>query len=144
MVVLDNWSKWGTYILIEKDGYTIEEEEKVKINREGFGGFSEDNRLIGLYVKTGKLFFLYNQNHYEINSNSFDTSNKYIDKENRRFIAKINNNIVCDITYKPYVDPNYPIYGGEEDEFDFLLQFDNFVNNNSLEAFIQAMSQKNS
>jgi hypothetical protein len=71
-------------------------------------------------------------------------SNEYIDSQRRRFQVIIKNKTVCDITYKPYVDPNWPASGGDEDEFDFLLHLSNWMNEKEAkQRFIEAMTELN-
>ena len=57
MIIMNNYSKTGTYIILESSGYSVVE-NKVKLVRQGVGGFSEDGQVVGIYVKDNKLFFL--------------------------------------------------------------------------------------
>lgn len=63
MIVMNNYSKTGTYIIVEPSGYSIVEKNKVQLVRQGVGGFSEDGQVVGIYVKDNKLFFSTMENH---------------------------------------------------------------------------------
>lgn len=60
---MNNYSKIGMYILLDDSGYSIVEKSKVQLVRQGIGGFSEDGRIVGIYVKDNKLFFSTMENH---------------------------------------------------------------------------------
>lgn len=63
MIIMNNYSKTGTYIILESSGYSVVEKNKVKLVRQGVGGFSEDGQVVGIYVKDNKLFFSIMENH---------------------------------------------------------------------------------
>lgn len=63
MIIMNNYSKTGTYIILEPSGYSVVEKNKVKLVRQGVGGFSEDGQVVGIYVKDNKLFFSIMENH---------------------------------------------------------------------------------
>ncbi|QEY20008.1 hypothetical protein D0S48_04480 [Psychrobacillus sp. AK 1817] len=60
MIIMNNYSQTGTYIILEPSGYSVVEKNKVQKVRQGVGGFSDDGQLVGIYVKDSKLFFFYN------------------------------------------------------------------------------------
>lgn len=49
MIIMNNYSKVGTYIMLEISGYSIVEKNKVELVRQGVGGFSEDGQVVGIY-----------------------------------------------------------------------------------------------
>ncbi|EJS69447.1 hypothetical protein ICW_02386 [Bacillus wiedmannii] len=57
MIIMNNYSKVGTYIMLESSGYSIVEKNKVELVRQGVGGFSEDGQVVGIYIKNNKLYF---------------------------------------------------------------------------------------
>ncbi len=127
MIILNNYSKTGTYIIVESTGYSIEEKNKIQQIRQGVGGFSEDGQLLGIYVDNNKLFFQYNDKGYETNPDEFICTNERIDDGRRNFKVKIKDKVVCDITYNPYISPFVLTFGDDEDEFDFLLYLSNLI-----------------
>lgn len=129
MIVLDNYCKKNTYIIITTEGYSVIDENSINVIENGEGGFSEDNELLGIYVDDDKLYFQYNNRSYETNPNEIDCINKFLKDGNRNFRVKIKNSIVCDIIYKPYVDPLALVFEDDEDEFDFLLHLSKIMKN---------------
>ncbi|HEX9062315.1 MAG TPA: hypothetical protein VF941_19260 [Clostridia bacterium] len=121
MIILDNYDEKSTCIVINDSEYTVCKENEVELTRHGEGGFSEEEELFGAYTYENKFFFLYNNKSYETDPKSISCTNTYIDNIKRRFIVKINENVICCITYKPFIDPLFMVYDGKEDEFDFLL-----------------------
>lgn len=121
MIILDNYSKKSTCIVINDSGYTVYTEAEVKLTRHGEGGFSEEGELLGVYTCEEKFFFQYKDKRYEADPKSINCTNIYTNNKMRHFIVKVNDFVICDITYKPFIDPLIMIFGSEEDEFDFLL-----------------------
>lgn len=141
MIILDNYSKIDTYIVLESMGYKIVEEDKVQLVRQGVGGFSEDNELLGIYVETDKFFFLYKVKKYNVNPDEIICTNEMIGNGKRNFQVKIKDHIVCDIVYKPYISPYVLTFGDDEDEFDFLLYLSKLMESKeSICNFIKAMN----
>lgn len=56
MVIMNNYSKTGTYIILEPSGYSIVEKNKAQLVRQGVGGSSEDGQVVGIYVKDCRHF----------------------------------------------------------------------------------------
>ncbi|MBU3102465.1 MULTISPECIES: hypothetical protein [Clostridium] len=123
MVILDNYSKKLTCIKLNTIlvSYSICNYDEIGFLRDGEGGFSEKGDLLGLYIKNEKLFFLYNSKIYEVNSDSIQCKNKYTDDKKRCFKVEIDGDLVCDISYVPFIDPQALVFDSDEDEFDFLL-----------------------
>ncbi|APM37684.1 hypothetical protein [Clostridium kluyveri] len=141
MIILNNYSKTRTYIILESTGYSIVEKDKTQLARQGVGGFSEDGQLLGIYVDADKFFFLYNDNKYETNPDEIICTNARIDDGKRNFQVKIKDKVVCDITYKPYISPFVLTFGDDEDEFDFLLYLSNLMlSKDSILNFIKGMN----
>lgn len=141
MIILNNYSKTGTYIILESTGYSIIEKDKVQLVRQGVGGFSEDKQLLGIYVEADKFFFLYNDKKYNVNPDEIFCTNARISDGKRNFQVKIRDNIVCDITYKPYISPFVLTFGDDEDEFDFLLYLSKLIlSKDSINNFIRGMN----
>lgn len=144
MIILDNYSKKLTCIVLSDSGYEVYKEDEVKQTRHGEGGFSEEGELLGAYTYDDKFFFLYNAKSYEVEPKKLNCTNTYTDGKMRRFTVSINDNVICDITYKPFVDPLFLAYGGEEDEFDFLLYLSRILKNEeSILDFIKGIQNLN-
>ena len=144
MILLDNYSKKNTFIKITAEGYSIIDANNINNIENGEGGFSEDGELLGLYIDDGKLYFQYNDKRYETKVNEVDCTNKILKDGKRNFQVKINNVLVCDIVYKPYVNPLALIFGDDEDEFDFLLHLSKLMKNeDSILNFIKGINNLN-
>ena len=142
MILLDNYSTIDTCIQIDNSGYTVVK-KRCDIC-EGVGGFSEDGELLGLYVDDDKLYFQYNDKSYETNPNEIKCTNEILKEGNRNFVVKINEVVVCNKVYKPYVNPLALIFEEDEDEFDFLLHLSNLmVDEESILNFIKGMNNIN-
>lgn len=140
MIILNNYSKAGTYIILEPSGYSIVEKNKIKLLRQGVGGFSEDGQLLGIYVDSDKFFFIHNEKKYEAIPDEIICINERTDDGKRNFKVKIMNKVVCNITYKPYISPFVLTFGDDEDEFDFLLYLSNLMlSKDSILSFIKGM-----
>ncbi|SDY78491.1 hypothetical protein [Bacillus sp. 166amftsu] len=140
MIILNNYSKAGTYIILEHSGYSIVEKNKIQLLRQGVGGFSEDGQLLGIYVDSDKFFFIHNEKKYEAIPDEVICINERIDDGKRNFKVKIMNKIVCNITYKSYISPFVLTFGDDEDEFDFLLYLSNLMlSKDSILSFIKGM-----
>lgn len=142
MIILENYSNTDTCIKIDNSGYTLVN-KKCDI-RQGIGGFSEEGELLGLYIDDDKLYFQYNDKRYLTKVNEVDCTNKILKDGKRNFQVKINNVLVCDIVYKPYVNPLALIFGDDEDEFDFLLHLSKLMKNeDSILNFIKGINNLN-
>ena len=122
MIILDNHSKYNTYIIIENEKYSVVDAESIEGIEQGDGGFSENGDLLGLYVDKDKLYFQYNNNNYEAKAHDIECTNIILNDGKREFKVKIKDLLICDIVYKPYIDPLALIVGSDDDEFDFLLR----------------------
>lgn len=141
MIILNNYSKIGTYIILDANGYSIVGEDKVPFVRQGEGGFGENGELLGIYVENNKLFFLYANKRYEVDPNEILCTNKKLDTGMRDFEVTINDKKVCDILYKPYISPLALPFGDDEDEFDFLLYLSKLLHDKySISKFITGMN----
>lgn len=143
MIVLDNYSKKNTYITITKEGYSIIDANSINGIENGEGGFSEDNELLGIYVEGKKLYFQYNDKTYQTKPDEIICTNERLKGDKRSFKVKINDILVCDIIYKPYVNPLALIFG-DEDEFDFLLHLSKLMKSEeSILNFIKGINNLN-
>ena len=141
MIILNNYSKIETYIVLDADSYSVVEKNKVQLIRQGVGGFSEDGELLGIYVDNSKFFFLYNNKKFEAKPDEiFCTINRFSNGSNN-FKVIIKDKTICDISYKPYISPLALPFGDDEDEFDFLLYLSKLLHNkNSIQNFITGMN----
>lgn len=145
MIVLDNYSKWGTCIILDDAGYSIIQDNEVANLRNGEGGFSEDDDILGIYIKGDKFYFFVNDKKYLADPSRIRCTNPYIDKEKRRFMVEMDEKIICDITYKPYIKPNCLAFGDDPNEFDFLGYLsDKLKDRQSIEKFITGINNLNS
>lgn len=86
MIIMNNYSKTGTYILLESSGYSIVEKHKIQLVRQGVGGFSEAGQIVGIYVEDNKLFFYYNGQSFEAAIDNLICKNSYV-SPNVRYIT---------------------------------------------------------
>jgi hypothetical protein len=141
MIFLDNYSKKNTYINITSEGYSIVDANSINDIENGEGGFSEDGELLGLYIDDGKLYFQYNTKSYETKPDEINCTNETLDDGKRNFKVKINEVIICNIIYKPYISPFVLTFGDDEDEFDFLLYLSKLMaDENSIIKFINGIN----
>ena len=140
MVIMNNYSETETYISLEPSGYSIVEEDKVKLVRQGVGGFSEDGQIVGIYVKDSKLFFFYNGKSFETSVNGLICTNTYVSKFERCFSVTIEGQNICSIVYEPFIDPGMIYYDTDPKEFDVLLYLSELLKNeDSINKFMQGM-----
>jgi hypothetical protein len=141
LIILNNYSKIGTYIVLEANSHSIVEKDKVQFVRQGVGGFSEDGELLGIYVDNNKFFFLYNDKEYEIKPDEIFCTIKKYSNGICNFKVDIKDNTVCNISYKPYISPLALSLGDDENEFDFLFYLSKLLHDrNSIEKFIEGMN----
>lgn len=140
MVIMNNYSKTGTYILLEASGYSIVEKSKVQLVRQGIGGFSEDGQIVGIFVKDNKLFFFYNGKSFETSIKDLICTNTYVSKSKRCFSLTIEGQNICNIVYEPFIDPGMIYYDADPEEFDVLLYLSELLKNeDSINRFMQGM-----
>ena len=143
MIILENYSTIDTYIQIDNTEYTVVN-KKCDI-RQGIGGFSENGELLGLYIDNDKLYFQYNDKKYQTKPDEIICTNERLKGDKRNFKVKINDIVVCNIIYKPYVNPLSLIFGDDEDEFDFLLHLSKLMKSEeSILNFIKGINNLNS
>lgn len=139
-MIMNNYSKIGTYILLDDSGYSIVEKSKVQLVRQGIGGFSEDGRIVGIYVKDNKLFFFYNGKSFETSINDLTCTNIYVSKSKRCFSVILEGQNICNIVYKPFIDPGMIYYDADPEDFDVLLYLSELLKNeDSINRFMQGM-----
>lgn len=144
MIVLDNYSKKNTYITITSEGYSIINANSINSIENGEGGFSEDNELLGIYVEDDKLYFQYNDKKYQTKPDEIICTNERLKGDKRSFKVKINDTLVCNIIYKPYVNPLALVFGDDDDEFDFLLHLSKLMKSEeSILNFIKGINNLN-
>jgi len=143
VIILENYSTIDTYIQIDNTEYTVVN-KKCDI-RQGIGGFSENGELLGLYIDNDKLYFQYNDKKYQTKPDEIICTNERLKGDKRNFKVKINDIVVCNIIYKPYVNPLSLIFGDDEDEFDFLLHLSKLMKSEeSILNFIKGINNLNS
>ena len=144
MIVLENYSRKNTYITITTEGYSVIDANSINGMENGEGGFSEDNELLGIYVVDDKLYFQYNDKKYQTKPDEIICTNERVKGDKRRFKVKLMDILVCDIIYKPYVNPLALIFGDDEDEFDFLLHLSKLMKSEeSILNFIKGINNLN-
>ncbi|HDR7658193.1 TPA: hypothetical protein QCX68_003682 [Bacillus wiedmannii] len=140
MIIMNNYSKVGTYIMLETSGYSIVEKNKVELVRQGVGGFSEDGQVVGIYIKNNKLYFFYNGRSFETSLGNFICVNRYISKFERCFSVTIAGRNICHIVYEPFIDPGVIYYDADPEEFDVLLYLSELLKNeDSIKRFKYGM-----
>ncbi|MFI8707936.1 hypothetical protein ACIGHG_12800 [Bacillus sp. NPDC077411] len=140
MIILNNYPKIDTYIILEPSGYSIVEKNKVQLVRQGVGGFSEDGQVVGIYVKDNKLFFFYNGQSFETSVDDLICTNSYISKLERCFSVQMGGQNICNIVYEPFIDPGMIYYDADPEEFDTLLYLSGLMKNeDSIKNFMKGM-----
>lgn len=141
MIILENYPKISTRIIIENGTYSVQKAEEISKPIQGVGGFSEDGQLIGVFVENGKLFFLYNKECYQTIPSDLKCSNIYIAKSQRCFSIIIRDKKVCEIVYSPYIDPGMVFYDADPEEFDVLLYLSGLLEDiETMQNFIKGMN----
>lgn len=137
---MNNYSKKGTFIILEPGGYSIVEKDKVQLVRQGVGGFTEDEELVGIYVKEDKLFFYYNGKSFEASIDNLICTNNYVTRSDRCFSVTIGGQNICKIVYEPFIDPGMIFYDADPEEFDFLLYLSRLLKNKEyMKRFMNGM-----
>lgn len=140
LIILDNHSTLGTYIILEPSGYSIVEEDKEKLFFHGVGGFTEDEKLVGIYVINNKFYFYYDGTSFEATEENLNCTNQYISRTKRCFRVTIGEQKICEIVYKPYIDPGMIYYDADPEEFDVLLYLSNLLKTkDSIKRFMNGM-----
>lgn len=140
MIIMNNYSVAGTYIILETSGYSIVEKNKVQLVRQGVGGFSEDGQVVGIYVKDNKLYFFYNGQSFETSIDNLICINSYLSKLERCFSVIIRGRDICNIVYEPFIDPGMIYYDADPEEFDVLLYLSELLKNeHSIKRFMYGM-----
>lgn len=140
MIVLDNFSKMNTSIIIDGENYKVVAKENRNQIENGEGGFSENGDLLGIYMENGKMYFRYNKMSYETTPSELLCKYQIQEDGMRNFIVSIRNAVVCDITYKPYISPFALTFGDDDEEFDYLLCLSRLlVDVNAIESFIESL-----
>ncbi|MBD8027872.1 hypothetical protein H9636_14560 [Ureibacillus sp. Re31] len=140
MIVMNNYSKTGTYIILEHSGYSIVEKNKVQLIRQGVGGFSEDGQVVGIYVIDNTLFFFYNGKSFETSIEDLICINSYVSKLKRCFSVTIGGQNICNIVYEPFIDPGMIYYDADPEEFDVLLYLSELLKDgDSIKRFMNGM-----
>jgi len=96
--------------------------------------------LIGVYLQSKELKFIYNKKTYKFASNEIEFENNILNNEQRKFIVRINEGEVCNIKYNR-VKFIFSL-GEEEKEFDYLLYLSKlFKSKEDIERFRLAMEK---
>ena len=144
MIVLDNYSEKNTYIIVTEEGYSIVDENSINGIENGEGGFDEDNELLGIYVENEKLYFQYKDKKHQTKPDEIICTNEWLKGNKRIFKVKIKDTLVCNIIYKPYVNPLALVFEDDEDEFDFLLHLSKLMKSKeSISNFIKGINNLN-
>lgn len=141
MIILENYPKINTRIIIENDTYSIQKADNVNKPIQGVGGFSEDGQFVGVFVDNNKLCFLFKKKVYQTTPSDLKCTNTYTTKSQRCFSVIIGNEKVCEIVYKPYIDPGMLYYNVDPEEFDVLLYLSRLLKDEeTMQNFIKGMN----
>lgn len=143
MAILRNYSKVNTYIVVDKDGYSVVDKNDAKdVKRQGVGGFCE-NEFVGLFVENRNLYLCYNDRIFPVQATDIGCSNLPLSGGKRRFLLKLAGNKVCDILYDRVINP-FPVLEEDEEEYDALLYLSNLMGSkDTIEKFINSMAMLN-
>lgn len=140
MITLENYPRLESYILIERNNYSILEDKDRNKEIQGVGGVSEDGQVVGIYVKNNELNFFYSTQSFLARPESLDCKNEYVSKLERCFIVTIEDHEVCNIPYKPFNDHGMIYYDADPEEFDVLLYLSRLMKSEeSLKKFMNGM-----
>ncbi|CAM4410031.1 hypothetical protein BAMA_24695 [Bacillus manliponensis] len=140
VITLRNYSKLGSYIVINNSTYFITETKEGDTIVQGVGGFSENGQLVGVYVEDNTLFFLYNGQSFKEPIDDLICTNNYVSKLERCFRINIREQDICNIVYEPFIDPGMIHYDADPEEFDVLLYISGLLKGrDSMRNFIKGM-----
>lgn len=146
MIILDNFSKKFTCIVVNPQTltYVVRPEEEVENIRHGEGGFSDENQLFALYTLADKIYFLCDNTVHEINPNDLTCKYTRLDKKSCEFLLKSQKEILCSVTYEPYINPQGWVFDEPLEEFDIILYLYHYLKNKkSLLKFIKGIENLN-
>lgn len=129
-----------TKVIIWQDGkYNILDDDS-DLSTQGIAGITENNNLVGVFVNSKKVFFVFETQVYSLSSTEFECSNTYINKDERCFILKNRDIEICNIIYRPFIDPGMMFYEVDLEEFDILLFLSNNIlkDKETLKSFIES------
>ena len=129
-----------TKVIIWQDGkYNILDDDS-DLSTQGIAGITENNNLVGVFVNSKKVFFVFETQVYSLSSTEFECSNTYINKDERCFILKNRDIEICNIIYRPFIDPDMMFYEVDLEEFDILLFLSNNIlkDKETLKSFIES------
>ena len=129
-----------TKVIIWQDGkYNILDDDS-DLSTQGLAGITENNNLVGVFVNSKKVFFVFETQVYSLSSTEFECSNTYINKDERCFILKNRDIEICNIIYRPFIDPGMMFYEVDLEEFDILLFLSNNIlkDKETLKSFIES------
>ena len=138
MILLDNYSKINTYIQIIGEEYSVIDKVNEEQSIDGEGGFSDEGELLGIFLEGDKLFFRYNNKSYETSPSDLVCTYEIMAGGICNFKVKIKKEIVCDITYEPYISPLAMAFEEDDDEFDYLLYLSRLIKDE--ESILQFIS----
>lgn len=138
-IVFNNYPDITKFIIWQDGKYNILDDD-TDISTQGIAGFTENNNLVGVFVDSKEVFFAFETQVYSLSPTEFECSNTYINKDERCFILKNRDIEICNIIYKPFIDPGIMFYEVDLEEFDILLFLSNNVlkNKETLESFIES------
>jgi len=121
-VIMYNEAVSYRYIFWNQEEYFVKD-SSYKPNKpiNGDGGFMDDDKLVGIFVREDDLIFLWDNKEYIVLPEELVCTNNYITKETRCFEVVHGGDTICKCEYIPYTSPTFPIQGGDADEFDYLL-----------------------
>lgn len=140
MIILDNYSKIKTYIVLDNNMFSIIDYNNINSVMQGVGGFSESKELFGVYLENDKLFLICANKIYNIDPKLILCTNDKLENNKRRFKVMKKDEILYEQTYTPYVHPFSNVVESDEDEFDFLLYLSKIIKNEqTMNNFIKGM-----
>ncbi|WP_342560584.1 hypothetical protein NSQ95_07310 [Psychrobacillus sp. FSL W7-1457] len=140
MITLRNYSELGSYFVIEHNHYSIIKDKDRHKEIQGVGGVSEDGQVVGIYVENEELNFFYNNQSFLARPEKLVCKNEYVSSLERCFNVTIEGKEICNIIYKPYIDPGMIYYDADPEEFDVLLYLSRLMKDEeSLKEFMNGM-----
>ena len=141
MIILDNCAKCETFICVNDYNFKIVNAEDINGIWHGIGGIDVNGKVIGIYVQKGVLNLLYDNKKISLEEKEIVCCNEWLENKNKKFVISIQNIIIYEVEYKPYISPLALSFEEDDDEFDVYQSIFNILsNNNKIEGFIKGMN----
>lgn len=141
MIILDNCAKCDTYICVNDYNFKIVDAKDTNGSWQGIGGVDVNGNVLGIYVENGVLNLLYNNKSISLKEKKVVCCNEWFKNTNKKFVISIQDKIIYEVEYKPYISPLALAFEEDDDEFDVYQSIFNILSNQKkIEGFIKGMN----